>query len=155
MCIFQKQTVLETEKEMVMTSTLIQWDDRKMSVNIEEIDRQHKALVGLINNLFDVVKAGRSNEIFEKLISDLIRYTEFHFSDEENYFKQYNYPEAKAHMLQHKEFIDKVSLFKKDFDSGKTGLTRKVLDFLRDWLVEHIMGTDKKYSKFFNDLGLR
>lgn len=138
-----------------MAGVLIQWDDRKMGVNIAEIDKQHQALVRLINNLFEAVKAGRSNEIFQKLIMDLIRYTELHFSEEEAYFKQYQYPETKAHMLKHQEFIQKIHAFQRDFQAGKTGLTRQVLDFLRDWLVDHIMATDKKYSKFLNDQGVR
>ncbi len=67
----------------------IVWEDSKMSVNITELNTQHKALANLINNLFDAVKDGKSNQIFGKLIRDLIKYTIFHFSTEEKYFDQF------------------------------------------------------------------
>ncbi len=138
-----------------MATGKIVWDDGKMSVKISEIDKQHKALVNLINNLFDAIKDGKSNQIFDKLITDLIKYTEFHFATEEKYFTQFAYPETKAHKGKHHEFIDTVMRFKKEFDSGKTGLTVGVLDFLRDWLTKHILGDDQRYSAYLTSKGMK
>ncbi|MFZ5572665.1 MAG: bacteriohemerythrin [Thermodesulfobacteriota bacterium] len=138
-----------------MATGKIVWEDGNMSVKIAEIDQQHKALVNLINNLFDAIKEGKSNQIFEKLISDLIKYTQFHFSTEEKYFTQHAYPETQLHKAKHQEFVETVLRFKKDFDAGKTGLTMGILDFLRDWLVKHIMGEDRKYSAFLLSKGVR
>lgn len=132
----------------------IEWNDATMSVGVQEIDAQHKALVNLINNLFDAVKEGKGTAIFEKLISDLMKYTQIHFTTEERLFDQYNYPEKVSHTATHKAFVDRVASFKKDFDSGKTGLTTGVLSFLRDWLVKHIMSEDRKYMSFFQAKGL-
>ena len=131
----------------------VEWKDQ-MSVKVQEIDKQHQALVKLINGLFDALKEGKGNTIFEKLISDLGKYVDIHFSTEEKYFEKYGYPEKTAHILEHKKFLEKVSVFKKEFDAGKTGLSTQVLEFLRGWLLDHISGTDKKYSKFFNEKGL-
>jgi len=138
-----------------MASAKIVWDDRKMSVNIEEIDTQHQALVRLINNMADTVTAGQSRRVFEKQLSDFMRYIELHFSDEETYFTLYDYPEASAHRGHHKAFFKQVSALKNEFHSKETELSRVLLNFIKDWLVHHIVSIDKKYSKFFNDQGLQ
>lgn len=133
----------------------IEWNDAQMSVNISKIDKQHRALVNLINNLFDAVKDGKGNAIFEKLISDLITYGTLHFDTEERYFDQFKYPDANNHKQLHKMFVDKISDFQNDFNRGKTGLSVGVMYFLKEWLIDHIMLEDKKYTNFFNDKGLK
>ena len=138
-----------------MAVRFIQWDEAKMSVNIEEIDKQHQALLDLISNLATAVKTGRSNRIFDNLMTDLLRYAELHFAAEEDYFREYQYPEAAGHQIKHKEFINKIQGTIRDLHSGKSDRIEKVPDFLRGWLVDHIMGMDKDYSYFFNQRGLR
>ena len=45
--------------------------------------------------------------------------------------------------------------YKKGFDEGKVLLSIDVIDFLKDWLINHIQGSDKKYGPFLNEKGLR
>jgi hemerythrin len=56
---------------------------------------------------------------------------------------------------EHKKFVETVTKFKKDFDSGNATISLEVMSFLRDWLTKHINGTDKKYTRCFNDHGMR
>lgn len=130
------------------------WKD-EMSVNVKEIDLQHQALVNLMNGLYDAMKAGKGNTIIGKLIADLLKYTEVHFSAEEKYFEMHSYPETDIHKAEHKKFIDQALAVQQDFNDGKIGLSLSVMNFLKKWLSEHIMGTDKKYAQFFNDKGLQ
>jgi len=53
------------------------------------------------------------------------------------------------------DFVAKVSEFKDGFEKGKLGLSISVMDFLSDWLRNHIKGVDKKYGPFFNEKGLK
>jgi hemerythrin len=137
-----------------MRMALIQWD-HGFSVNVAEIDKQHQKLVGLINGLNDSMKQGKGKDALSKVIGDLFAYAGEHFANEEKYFDKFGYPAATSHKLEHATFVKKVSEFKSGFDEGQLALTIKVMHFLKDWLKDHIKGTDKKYSSFFNKKGLR
>ncbi|MCX5829220.1 MAG: bacteriohemerythrin [Deltaproteobacteria bacterium] len=133
---------------------LIKWSD-SFSVNVVEIDKQHQKLVGMINDLDDAMRQGKGKDVLGKIVNGLISYTGTHFKTEERYFDQFGYPEANSHKKEHSDFVAKVSEFKDGFEKGKIGLTIKVMDFLSDWLQNHIKGVDKKYGPFFNDKGLK
>jgi hemerythrin len=132
---------------------LINWNDT-LSVNVNEIDQQHKNLIRMINELNDAMKQGKGRTVIGKIIKDMIDYTTTHFKTEEGYFDRFGYPEAAGHKREHALFVEKVSAFSKGFEEEKLSLSIEVLDFLSDWLKNHIKGTDRKYSEFFNRKGL-
>jgi len=133
---------------------LIKWND-SFSVNIVEIDLQHQKLVSLINDLNQAMLQGMGKVALTNILNELVAYTVNHFGTEEKYFAQYKYPDSDSHKKEHLAFVEKVASFKKDFDSGKLGLSIEVMQFLSDWLQNHIKGTDKKYGPFFNTKGLK
>lgn len=132
---------------------LIEWSN-DLSVNVAEIDKQHQKLVMMLNDLHDAMKQGKGHEIIGKIITELINYSVVHFATEEKYFVQFNYPDTDSHKKEHADFVQQVSIFNDGFKKGKLMLTIDVVKFLREWLRKHIMGTDKKYTQFFNDNGL-
>jgi hemerythrin len=133
---------------------LIQWSD-SLSVQVAEMDRQHQKLIGLINDLNDAMSKGKGKEIVGKTIDGLLNYTRTHFTEEEKLFGQFNYPDADSQKKMHKKFIDKVVEFKQQLDSGKIGLSIAIIDFLSDWLKNHIQMEDKKYGPFLNQQGVK
>ena len=133
---------------------LFSWND-SFSVNVSEIDLQHKKLVNLLNELSDAMKLGKGNDKVGNILNELTAYAVAHFKTEEKYFVMYKFPEADSHIEEHTDFVQKVTDFKKEFENGTRSLTVEVLDFLCDWLQKHIMGSDKNYSSFFNEKGLR
>ncbi len=74
-----------------------------------------------------------------------------HFKTEEDLFSQYGYPSHQNHKKEHDHFTDQVITFQKEFEMGVQTIGFELLDFLKNWLVKHILISDKKYSKFFND----
>ena len=132
---------------------LIKWNE-SFSVNIVEIDLQHQKLVSLINELNQAMLQGMGKAALTNILNELVAYSLNHFSIEEKYFAQYRYPDTASHKKEHLDFIQKVASFKKDFDSGKLGLSIEVMNFLSDWLQTHIKGSDKKYQPFLNAKGL-
>ena len=132
---------------------LIDWDDN-MSVNVKKIDQQHQKLIAIMNNLFEAMTEGKGKQVLDKTVDQLLEYTEIHFKTEEIFFDQFEYSETDSHKKEHEDFIEKVSAFKDGTDRGKLGLSVDVMHFLSRWLENHIMKTDKKYSRFFNENGL-
>lgn len=132
---------------------MIQWSSA-LSVGVREIDGQHQRLVKLINDLDEAMRVGKGKEMLGRIVSELAGYARVHFSTEEKYFDQFGYPEAPEHRQEHRNFIEKVSGFKAEFDAGRLGLTIEIMSFLSDWLKGHILGKDKRYSAFFNEKGL-
>ncbi len=133
---------------------LINWNS-DLSVNVAEIDQQHQKLISMINELNDAMKQGKSKDIMGKIVGDLISYTATHFKTEEKYFAQFQYPDADSHNKEHSAFVQKVTGVKERFENGQISLSIEIMNFLRDWLQKHIKGTDKKYSKLFNENGLK
>ncbi len=126
----------------------------KYSVGYDEIDNQHKKLVEMINDLHASFKQGAANKVIENILSEMIQYTDYHFKTEEKYFEEYNYSDKETHIYEHKTFVEQVSKFYNDYKNGSVTVTYDVLSFLRDWLVNHIQGSDKKYTAEFKDKGL-
>lgn len=133
---------------------LITWDT-SLSVEVGEIDTQHQKLIKLINDLNEAMKIGKAKDAMANIIHGLVDYTRSHFSREEKYFDQFGFSGAALHKQEHKKFVGKISEFEKGFGEGKLMLSMDVMNFLKDWLVDHIKGTDKKYSKCFNENGLK
>ena len=132
---------------------ILTWDD-SYSVNVKEIDRQHKKLFDMLNRLLEAMKERKGKEVVGSIIREMESYTVLHFGVEEGYMKQYEYPDYQQHKSEHEKFISKLASFKENLKSGKITLTMEVMQFLRDWLSNHILKTDKRYSAFFNEKGL-
>lgn len=133
---------------------LITWDD-SLSVQVTEIDNQHKKLIDIINNLSDAMRERKGNEVMTKILSDLASYTQTHFKWEERHFQKFNYKDTPAHLKEHEKFVDQIKKYKADFESGKLAMSIEVMNFLSDWLRGHIKGTDQKYTSFFHENGIR
>ena len=131
----------------------IQWNN-EYSVGVLELDKHHQRILGIINSLNKSIEENHSKEIIEQVLDKLIDYAVYHFGAEEKYFEKYNYPQTFTHKMEHQKFIKKVHAFEKEFKEGKLILSVEIMNFLRDWIVNHIHGTDKKYSSFFADKNL-
>lgn len=125
----------------------LNWND-SMSVNVPAIDGQHRQLVDLINQLHDAMSQGQGHTVLADIISGLIDYTNLHFAAEEAYFDASAYPGGAEHKAQHEAFVAKATDFKNGFDEGRLMLTLDIMDFLGDWLVDHIQGSDAAYAPF-------
>ncbi len=133
---------------------LITWSE-KYSVAVKDFDQQHQKLITLINDLHDAMKAGKAKSILEGILDELESYTEYHFKAEEDMMKKHAYPELENQKTQHAGFVTKIKEFQTQFKSGKTSVSLEISNFLRDWLINHINGTDKNYGSFFNQKGVK
>lgn len=129
------------------------WKD-EYSVGVEMIDEQHKMFVGIINELYTAIQEKKGDIVLKDIFNQLVAYTQFHFQTEERYFDEFDYEGAAEHKAAHQALIKQVTdLQKKEAEIMENPF--KLMDFLEDWLIEHIMGMDKLYGPCFNQHGLK
>jgi hemerythrin len=121
------------------------WQE-SFSVGIKEMDDQHKKLIAIINHLHEAMISGQGKSEIGKIIEEMLEYTKFHFTAEEALMTEYKYPGLPVQKNEHSAFIKKTQAFQSDLESGKLALSLEVSTFLKDWLTNHIMINDKKYS---------
>ena len=127
---------------------VIKWRE-SYSVGVQIFDDEHKVLLGLINEMFDIV---RNNDEVEKLsmtINKLIQYTQEHFSDEEQALEKINYPQLDEHKKIHSCLLHDVTAYKNRIDNRDEDTILGLYHFLRDWLLTHILEEDMQYKPFF------
>jgi hemerythrin len=124
------------------------------SVKIKKFDDQHKKLVDLVNQLHDAMKAGQGNAMLGVVLQSLITYTATHFKDEEQMMQTHGYPDLPRHKSEHEKLVKQVLDLQKKFQEGGSVLTMTVMSFLKDWLITHIQGEDKKYGVYLNGKGI-
>ena len=128
----------------------ITWDDT-LSVEVDEIDEDHRRLVDLFNMLSHSVADGDSADYIDALLEELISCTVWHFRHEERLMLQYLYPEIEGHKAEHNDLIDSVRELQKKFHQSNKLLTNDDIAYLEDWLTAHILGYDMKMGFYLLD----
>lgn len=118
----------------------------ELSVGLETVDRQHRMLIGYINELDEAVRRGRASDALRRIMAGLRNYTRVHFTFEEGLFKVYGYEEAVDHACGHTAFVDTLARFEARQATGDAEVARELLDFLKHWLTDHILVEDKAYA---------
>ncbi|NPA45575.1 MAG: hemerythrin family protein [Chlorobi bacterium] len=126
---------------------LIKWNST-YELGIKEIDRQHMKLVDIINDFYNAFATAQAHEKIGDIIEDLVNYTVFHFTAEEEIFSNSDYPETTAHKTKHKEFVEELKRYHQEVKDGNMTTTYDLMTYLRDWLIKHIMGTDRGYLDY-------
>jgi len=123
----------------------------KLVIGIDDIDNQHKKLVVLINDLYRAMKLKQGRKKTGEILANLADYTVYHFNFEKNLFEKHGYPGTREHLKIHDRLVEKVIDYKTQHEEGRAAVTMDLMDFLNDWLREHIMKTDVAYVPFIKE----
>ncbi len=132
----------------------IEWKE-EYSVQVKEIDTQHKNLIKIINELYQAIYNKEVDKKLVQIFDKLINFAIEHFTTEEKYFDIFNYENSKYHKEKHQKFKSQILDFQKKIGENKLKLSFELADFLEDWLVDHLMNEDQKYVKCFKEHGLK
>ncbi|WP_421903337.1 bacteriohemerythrin [Maridesulfovibrio sp.] len=125
----------------------VEWKD-EYSLGNELIDEQHKSLIALLNDLSEAGPGNKDGKGFTCL-SRMTKYAQEHFRDEENFMRENGYPGLDDHIIEHKEFISRVEDYQDAVFANYVPF-QDMLDFLNNWLIEHMIGSDQKYMDYIN-----
>ncbi len=132
---------------------LFTWND-SYSVQNNEMDQEHRQIIALLNKLHDAMGVGKSKEALPAVFDSLVQYTKTHFANEEILLQKHNYPGLVGQKRQHQVLIEKVAQLQKQVLDGDVSAGMRTYDFLKQWLVEHIQGSDKEYGVFLHNKGV-
>ena len=116
------------------------------SVNNEEIDSHHKTLFDIFNRLYKHCIEKCDVDIIDKIIDELISYSEYHFKAEEQYMIDVGYVGIEKHIVEHKYFTEKVLEFKQNLKNVDFEICKNLIVFLGNWLIHHVVEEDKKIA---------
>ena len=151
-----KELIIHTANMMAMVSdgkakkiTLqkFEWND-KLELGVEEMDEEHKILIGKINVLVSKLEEQYVKKDKMALLAsfnDLATYTVKHFQDEEAFMQSIGYAQFHSHKKIHEKLLGQVQNYGKQIESGSLD-DKKLVSFLRNWLISHIMGVDMQYA---------
>jgi len=132
----------------------LEWS-QELSVDVKQIDQQHRKLVEMLNSLNEAMLAKKGREVQKAAIDAMVDYTASHFSLEEKYMKAFGYTGFEAHKAEHEKFTKKALDLKERVNRAGFVLTLEIVEFLKQWLQGHIKGTDRGYRECFQAHGLQ
>lgn len=134
---------------------MFEWKE-KYSVGVEKFDKQHKQLLKIGRDLvsaFENMEKGIDQfDLIVELLQEMQEYTVYHFESEEKAMKEIDYPELNQHKEIHQKFVKKLEdIDVENIDKNQKQFSMELLDFIANWIEEHILGEDQKYKSYFAD----
>ena len=119
----------------------------KFKVGVALIDEEHKQLFAIIGKVHTAIQNNLVHDKFDvilDILAELKEYTRVHFADEENYMREIGYDGLPYQEMLHQKFINKLNeLDLDDVDDNQEEYLYDFLEFLQNWLVNHILRVDK------------
>jgi len=133
------------DAEWNVAMPVVEWND-DLSVGVAALDRDHKRLIGYLNQLAEAVGNGHSVRVMGGVLRKLSDYTNAHFAAEEALMAEAGYPGLEAHRAMHQILAEEVRRFHREYKvDPRPFVAAELVDFLRDWLVGHILTVDMLY----------
>jgi hemerythrin-like metal-binding protein len=128
------------------------WDE-KYATGHSGMDRGHKSLMELVNQLADKMENKEQKEFCSDTIGQFLEHAGKHFLAEEAMMDQYQYPKAMEHKALHATMLKDVLAFKESYDAGSNTESITLLVVLESWLKRDIMVADKELANFVATVG--
>jgi hemerythrin len=120
------------------------WDE-KYTIGIEYFDKQHKILFKLVNDLSKLINDSAPETSIGNIITELTEYVKVHFKDEENAMMMNNYEFYWQHKKEHEDLMIQVGKFQIRYSKGEA-ISEELFVFIKNWISNHILVTDKIYG---------
>jgi len=130
--------------------SIVTWSD-SLLVGIEFLDNQHKHLVELTNELYRACMLGGNtlDDVFKATMRRMADYVRLHFATEQKLFKLISYPDSLEHKKEHDTLVFRVIKTLKEYEGDKNFIPLDFVQFLKDWIIDHVAKSDQKYAAFY------
>lgn len=118
-------------------------------VGIGAIDQDHQTLFNAIRQLGEKINAGRGAGRIKATINSLLLYVDEHFEREERFMLRAGYPGYDSHKIEHDRFRDSIFSLRDFHEMNPEGVdAQKIVSFLEEWLLNHILKIDVLYAPY-------
>ena len=119
----------------------------RFKTGISLVDEEHKVLFDIIGKIYKTIGTELVHDKFDlilDILDELKEYTRVHFADEENYMREIGYEGLAQQEILHQKFIETLEdLDLNDVDDNQQAYLYEFLNFLQNWLINHILKVDK------------
>ncbi len=126
------------------------WDGT-LTVQVDEIDEDHRRLVELYEELERAVREGESQVLTGMLAAELVSCTDCHFRHEERLMYRYGYPGLEEHRREHQELMETARRLLEERQATGESISAEDVTFLDHWLTGHILGPDMDLGNWLNE----
>jgi hemerythrin-like metal-binding protein len=127
------------------------WDNT-LSVQVTEIDEDHRRLIDLFNLLKHSVVEGDSETYIDAVMEELITCTVWHFRHEERLMLKHDYKGFEEHKKEHQELIESAIDLQQKIQKNGTKISNEDIKYLEHWLTGHILSTDMDLGSYLGEL---
>ena len=133
--------------------SIITWNS-DLIIQIPQIDGEHQQLVALVNRFHEYMMLGLEQPILDQIMPELIAATRTHFTNEEDLMLQYKYPDTIVQHMIHQNLFAQIMHLNEKLRRGEMGLNPETLNFLIEWLNDHIRHDDRRFGDFLHTKGI-
>lgn len=123
-----------------------------LSVDVDEIDEDHRKLLDIFNILNHSLVDGESPNYLAAVLKELINCTIWHFSHEERLMLKYGYAEIEEHKAMHQELIKGARELQHKILQMDKSVSEEDVVFLERWLTEHILTDDRRLGDYLSQV---
>jgi len=121
-------------------------------LEIPELDEDHQRLLDRVNALIAAVADKAAPVGVQSALSELRSETGAHFAREEALMLEARYPRFRQHCARHKRLLRELWILRVALDaSGRIRLPLVPMNYIRHWLVAHIVGEDRMVASYLDE----
>ena len=129
---------------------MLQWKE-EYEVGVAEIDEQHQKLIDIANRVYELMRNELALDKYDQIVEilqELKEYTVYHFHFEEGLMQKAKYKKRFSHKILHQNFLAQVEAVDLSaVDENQEAYLVQIMDFIANWLIDHIVGEDKKVGQ--------
>ncbi|NCB76991.1 MAG: bacteriohemerythrin [Negativicutes bacterium] len=129
---------------------MLQWKE-EYEVGVAEIDEQHQKLIDIANRVYELMRNELALDKYDQIVEilqELKEYTVYHFHFEEGLMQKARYKKRFSHKILHQNFLAQVEAVDLSaVDENQEAYLVQIMDFIANWLIDHIVGEDKKVGQ--------
>ena len=123
--------------------------EAEFRLGIETVDNEHVKLIDMLNEVHELLSAGKKDEARKFFGETLSAYVNEHFTNEEKFMEKIGFPQLEDHRKIHENFKKSFGELKPQIENADDVAFRKALSDAFTWIINHIGRTDRKYAAYY------